>query len=276
VTKEAVRLGVVQETLLITLYGRALDARRSRSTLRDHRAVEIVDGIDYDFTKFRGRGLAGSVLRTAIFDVWVRRFLDEHPTGTVVELGAGLNTRSDRLDNGQAHWFDLDLPDAIALRRKFFTDTDRIRTIAGSVLETDWYDQVTATPGPYFFVSEGVLAYLTADQAETALRQLAERFPGALFAFDTGGQAAIDRQHRNQVLAVLTARMHWACDDPRQLAEWGLDLVDSRLLSEAQPELASTLPWFYRHGLRLLTPVLPPEFKTYKMNLFSAGRPADG
>jgi O-methyltransferase involved in polyketide biosynthesis len=32
-------------------------------------------------------------LRTAGFDEWVKGFLSRHPEGTVVEIGAGLNTR---------------------------------------------------------------------------------------------------------------------------------------------------------------------------------------
>lgn len=38
-----------------------------------------------------------TVLRGAILDHWVREFLTAHPAGTVVELGAGLNTRAERL-----------------------------------------------------------------------------------------------------------------------------------------------------------------------------------
>ncbi|HEX6354902.1 class I SAM-dependent methyltransferase [Actinophytocola sp.] len=268
--KEAVRLGTVQETLLLTLYGRARDLGARRPMLADRKSAELVARIDYDFTKFRGASLPLAVLRTAMFDVWVRRFLDEHPEGTVVELGVGLNTRSDRVDNGRARFFDLDLPDAIALRRRFFHDTERFTMLAGSLVDPDWIDQVAAAPGPYFFVSEGVLTYLTEDKARTALRQVATRFPGSLVAFDTGGRAAIDRQDRNPVLEVLSARMHWACDDPSSLAEWGLHLLESRTLADPQPELAPRLPWLYRHGLRLISRVLPPEFGAYRLNLYQA------
>lgn len=48
-----------------------------------------------------------------------------HPDTTVVDLDRGLSTRFDRLDNGCLRWFDLDLPDTMPLRRKFFTDSDR-------------------------------------------------------------------------------------------------------------------------------------------------------
>jgi O-methyltransferase involved in polyketide biosynthesis len=55
----------------------------------------------------------------------VREFLARHPSGTVIELGTGLNSRFERTGNGSAHWIDLDLPDTIELRRRFFADTDR-------------------------------------------------------------------------------------------------------------------------------------------------------
>ena len=80
----------------------------------DPKAVEIVDSIDWDFQRIaQPRRMAGCVLRGALFDVWVREFRQRHPDGTVVEIGAGLNTRFERLDNGRVHWFDLDLPDMI-------------------------------------------------------------------------------------------------------------------------------------------------------------------
>ncbi|MFF2224315.1 hypothetical protein ACFVV7_13470 [Streptomyces globisporus] len=41
--KESVRLGTVQETLLIPLYGRALDAKARRPILRDDRARTMVE-----------------------------------------------------------------------------------------------------------------------------------------------------------------------------------------------------------------------------------------
>ena len=55
-----------------------------------------------------------------------------------MELGTGLNTRFERVDNGSVHWIDLDLPDTIALRRRFFSDTERRRMIAASLLDEDW------------------------------------------------------------------------------------------------------------------------------------------
>ena len=83
-----------------------------------------------------------------------------------MELGTGLNTRFERVGHPQAHWIDLDLPDTIELRRRFFADSDpksHRRMLAASVLDQDWMPAVQESPGPYFFAADGVLAYL--DQA---------------------------------------------------------------------------------------------------------------
>lgn len=261
-------LGDVQETLLIPLYARACDAASRRPVLGDRRARELVDGIDYDFTRFSGGSLPGSVSRSSIFDGWTAQFLREQPAGTVVELGTGLNTRFDRVDNGRVHWFDLDLPDSMALRRQFFTDTDRCTMIDGSVLDTDWFGRVAGSPAPYLFLSEAVLIYLGEDDVRRVVDQLRQRFPGSLIAFDTAGQKMIDNQHRNKSLAQVRGRMQWVCDEPRDLERWGLELLDSRTLATPQPEIAKTWPPQRRYGMALVSRLLPSMVNVYKFNLF--------
>ena len=179
--KHQVRLGAVQQTLFIPLAARAAETRRKHPVLRDPKAAEMLASIDYDAARY-GRGTGGfvTILRTAIIDFWVRGFLTAHPAATVVELGTGLNTRFDRVDNGQVHWFDLDLPDTIELRRNFFADTGRRRMIAASILDEDWLPAVAQSQGPYFFVADGVLVYLPEDQVMATLTRIAARFPGVL------------------------------------------------------------------------------------------------
>ena len=77
-------------------------------------------------------------------------------------------------------WFDLDLPDTIALRRRFFEDTPRRTMIASSVLDTAWMEQVHAAPEPWLFVSEAVLIYLENAQARRTIEQIGEHFDRGL------------------------------------------------------------------------------------------------
>ncbi|MFV8162500.1 class I SAM-dependent methyltransferase [Mycobacterium sp. 134] len=264
-------LGTVQETLLIPLFGRANDATSRHPILDDRRAVELVNAIEYDFTRFKGMSLPGSVLRTAIFDGWVQRFLDAHPAGTVVELGTGLNTRFDRLDNGELHWFDIDLPDSIALRQRFFSNQDRYTMLAGSILGTDWFDEVAASPPPYLFISEAVLVYLTEEQVRTVITQLTDRFAGSQITFDTGGAMMMRNQDRNGVMRSVAARMQWVCEDPHELQDWGMRLIETRTFAQPQPEVGKKWPMRYRYGMPLAARLVPAVVNGYKLNLFRLG-----
>jgi len=194
------------------------------------------------------------VLRTAIFDLWVSRFLAEHPGGTVVEVGTGLNTRFERVGDDQAHWIDLDLPDTIELRRRFFTDSGHRRMVAASVLDQDWLPAVTGYPGPYFFVADGVFPYLA--QAPQVLTRIASGFPGALIAFDTYSQRMLEQQHKMAAKKDMAARWAWSCDDPRSLASLGLEVVQQAAVTRPPAELRSRLPRRYRCALPLASRVV--------------------
>lgn len=259
-------LGEVQETLLIPLYGRALDADADHSVLHDRKAAELVAAIDYDFAKFTGPSLPGAVLRASILDEYVRSFLRDHPAGTVVDLGCGLSTRFDRLDNGRVRWFDLDVDDTMALRRTFFGNRDRYTMLAGSIFDTEWYDIVRE--GPVFLLSEAVLLYFPEARVHEVLRRFAAEFPGSPVAFDTGGAAMMKTQDRNSVFKTVAARMQWTCGRPRSLEKLGLTLRESRTFASPQASVAARWPRRYRYGFRLLR--WAPPVSTYKMNLFEA------
>src|SRR5437016_2040171 len=97
--KQSIALGAVQETMLITLYGRALASRAGCKLLRDPRAIEIVEAIDYNVRRFADEAqVLGAMLRTRILDEIAQAFLAWAPGATVVEIGAGLNARFQRLD----------------------------------------------------------------------------------------------------------------------------------------------------------------------------------
>ena len=266
--KHQVRLGAVQETLFIPLAARARETQRKHPVLRDPKAVELVQSIDYDAGKYsRGAGGFVTVLRTAIIDFWVRSFLAAHPAATVVEIGTGLNTRFERVDNGQVHWFDLDLPDVIELRRTFFADTDRRRTVAASVLAEEWLPAVAQSRRPYFFVADGVLAYLPEEEVMAALARIAGEFPGALIALDTYPRQILDRQHRLAARKGIAARWAWARDDPRTLERFGLEVVESASFTRPPRAMRSELPARYRYLMPLADPVLG---KAMAITLFRA------
>jgi len=269
--RRSVQLGQVQESLLVPLYARALDSLSKRPILNDRKAVEMVESIDWDFQRFNQRWrMMACLLRTAIYDEWVKAFLSRHPKGTVVEIGAGLNTRFERLDNGTVHWFDLDLPDTVELRRRFFTDSERRVTLAGSVADPGWMVPVRQSPGPCCFVAEAVFMYLTEQEVRASLSQIARSFPGASIAFDTANHMAIEHGNKDHARLNLDARAAWACEDPREIERWGigLHLVESRSLFDAPDSVKSRLSLPKRAAFRVLAKV-PKMANAYRLNLFA-------
>jgi len=267
--RETVELGDVQRTLFYPLAARARETGSKRPLLRDPKAVEIMESVDFEVAPIApGPTRFVVTIRTLVFDWWVSQFLAEHPAGTVIELGTGLNTRFERTDNGTAGWIDLDLPDTIALRRRFFADTGRRQMVAASLTGEDWLDIVAQRPGPYFFVSDGVLEYLTEDEVTGTLTRIAGRFPGAMLAFDTVTSASA-AQERKMAARRNVAPWQWVCDDPRSLERLGLTLVESVAITRPPAGLRARLPRAYRYLLPLADPLFGK--RSMGLSLFRAG-----
>jgi O-methyltransferase involved in polyketide biosynthesis len=193
--------------------------------------------MEFDFGAFRRAygTQVGCVLRGLLYDQWALDFLARHPTGTVVELGAGLTTRFERIDNGQAHWIDVDLPRVIELRRHHFAASPRRTLVEASVLGGDWAPAVLETSaGPYFFVCEGVLMYLEPAEVRRLLVHLADAFGPTEFAFDSIGHVVVRHQSLHDSMKhMMDAPFRWGIDDIADVERW-----DSRLAVEE----VATLP----------------------------------
>ena len=270
-----VRLGPVEETLLIPLLGRARESTKNNGLLVDPKAVDIVNTLDYDFSKWEGgRSLVGTCLRTRMFDRYVEGFLADNPRATVIELGCGLNTRFERIDDDGAQWFDVDLPDVIALRRNFFQDTPRRTMLEASALDSEWIEAVSVTGGPWIVVAEAVLIYLDAHDARRVIESIAARLPGAYIAFDTTSQSMVDKQSKHDAMRHLPPEswFRWGCDDPRVVESWsgGLRLASSKTFLDADDDLVARFPTPLRLIVRHMPWVLRSAVAGYRLNLVVA------
>ncbi len=181
------KLTKAQATLLMPLWARASECRHAQPLLRDSKAVEIVESLDFDFNLFVKKGVSQTdfCIRARVLDQLVNEFLTQHPRSTVVEFGVGLDTRFDRLDNGQVQWIELDLPNVIEVREQFFQPTDRRHILTGSLTETAWIAEVKSlVRGPVLFIAEGVLYFLSTIQVDALLESLIAEFPKSSFLFD--------------------------------------------------------------------------------------------
>ena len=115
------KLANVPETMLITLGAKATETERADALIKDEKAVEMMGKIDYDFSKLKKASFSqsGCCVRARLIDMEAKAFLKDNPDAVVIQLGAGIDARYERLGKPKVgHWYDLDLPEAIELRRK--------------------------------------------------------------------------------------------------------------------------------------------------------------
>ena len=271
-----VRLGTIQETLLVPLWARARDCDEPSPVLHDPKAREILERLDYDFTPLDGARASqlGCCVRGAQVDRWVRAFLNQHPEGTVIELGVGLNSRFERVDNGRARWFELDLPDAMDLRREFFDDTPRRTLLSGSALDDDWIELVRAhSQGPWFICSEGVLVYFRPEDVRALFTRVADALPGAQFVYDSMSPLVVRYQRRHDAMRYFEAEFTWSVGSAREVEGWDAryQLQDIRSFYHMLFAHPKRLPPLYRYFGPLLGAVYPPVKRTYHVNLMTLG-----
>jgi O-methyltransferase involved in polyketide biosynthesis len=177
----------VSETALLTLQVRANEARRPDSIIDDPMAIELVDGIDFDFAKFGYARRQDMALRALAFDDATKRYLVDHPAATVVAIAEGLQTSFYRIEasgvSDQFRWLTVDLPRIVELRSKLLPHSDRVTMCAESALDYTWMDKVDRTNG-VFITAEGLLMYLEPSEAMGLITECAKRFPGGRMMFD--------------------------------------------------------------------------------------------
>lgn len=219
-----VELTGVPETLLWTLYHRAVEARRPDAVLQDPLAVDLVATIDYPFEERFGAGVLGQwqALRARCFDREVRRFQQAHPGGTVVALGEGLETQFWRVDDGRVRWLAVDLPETVDVIGRVLPPAPRRQVLACSALDERWMDAVDASRG-VLVTAQGLLMYFQPAEVHGLVSGVARRFPGQALLFDAVPRWLSERTRDGAL------RSASGYQPPPWL--WGLDLAEERRLA---------------------------------------------
>lgn len=219
--KEKVRLRGEEATMLITLYAKAYGC--PQAVFDDEKARWVIEQIDYDFTNLKvPMGTRLTVcLRAKRLDDYLRAFLEEHPRGTVLHLGCGLDARCDRVQDAEAQWYDLDLPEVIEIRKKLFQETDRYHMIPASVTDFSWLQAITHRQDGVFVVAEGLLMYLGEAGVRSLVLRLKEEFPGCFLACDAFSTLTARNIKQHPSLKKTGAVVVWGIDDPREIEGWG-------------------------------------------------------
>ena len=198
--KIKVQLSGISQTMLGCLWGRAELSKRYSSLFYDEKAIELVEKIDYDFSAsddmpFHGIWFNIShklnlpefglfTLRARQFDEKLKTYITEHPRASIVNIGAGLDTTFYRVDNGLIHWYDLDLPAVIDIRRRLLPEPDRVTYIPKSFLDPSWYKDIRHAEDGVFIIAGGVLHFFEESQVKQFFSALADNFDGGEIVLD--------------------------------------------------------------------------------------------
>ena len=196
--KYKIEKNTVQETLIITLYGRKMCSQLYPSLYRDETALRLMNEIDYDFSLLEKKsgslmqrfGFLEAAMRQNDLAFEVHDYLKSHPKAAVVNLGCGLDSTGRNCDNGGCRIYNLDFPDVIAVRNELLPAGEREENIPCNLNDTAWFDKIDASEGAVFFAA-GVFYYFLAEQVRTLVRAMADAFPGGVLVFDAANKKAV-------------------------------------------------------------------------------------
>lgn len=183
------------ETMLQSFYARAQYSLSRKHKFYDAKAVEMVEKIDYDFSKASKDSTMGSgvIARTIVFDELVKKYIDQNPDCTVVNIACGLDTRFYRMDNGRITWYNLDLPETASVREQIYQERGRVSTIGCSVLEDAWVKEIKVR-GKMLFIVEGLSMYLTEEENAKMLGIIRDHFENATVLLECLAKKWVNRE----------------------------------------------------------------------------------
>lgn len=219
------KLEGIPETMLIPLWARAVETNKTNPIIKDDKALGMISRIDYDFTKFDKSWMSqvGVSIRTMLLDNATHDFMQQNPNAIVINLGAGLDTRFERLKHNNIDcWYDLDVPEAIELRRQFFTESDRNHFIAKSVLDFSWLDDINTTGKPVLIIAEGLLMYFTEDELKPLFKQLVTFLSGSEMLFEMLAPLLVGKSKHHDSLSEIGSKVEfkWGLKDSREMETW--------------------------------------------------------
>lgn len=236
-----IELGSVQKTLLLPLWGRAVETRKKNPLLLDRTAAEIIDKINYDFSTI-AKNMSfitqlAWIARSLHIDRTIRQLLQKYPKATIVNIGCGLDTTFQRINNGSLMWYDLDLPDVITLRRNLIQETERNKCIACSFLDDSWFNKVKLEE-TVLFLAAGVFYYFEEGQMRDFFIKLADVFPESEVVFDAASPLGVKVSNKKVIEA--------GGMDKSSILKWGIKTAKQIQTWDRRISVIDEYPMFYK------------------------------
>ena len=209
----------VNKTLYIPLYGKAGVSKKG-ILLEDPKAEEIWQKEGFSLKgKSASKWLAYSMgMRAAVFDNWLRARMEQDREAVVLHIGCGMDSRCLRVGARGRCWFDIDFPDVIRERQKYFREEENYRMLGADMRESAWKQEIPAGKRA-IVVMEGVSMYFRPEELEALLKALKAHFSQVHLLMDVystfGAKAS---KYKNPINDVGVTAVY-GMDDPVALAE---------------------------------------------------------
>ena len=224
---EKISLSGVPETMLQTIYARAKESQ-GRGAIHDAKAEEIIERLNYDFSLADKDSAmhSGVIARTIVLDRLTKAWLVSNPGAVVVNIACGLDTRCYRME-GFCHWYNLDLPETMAVRESLLPERGMISQIAMSAMD-DWGNEIKEQNTPVLIIIEGLTMYLSEADVQRIFRVISRRFEKATVFAETMNPMIVKR-FKEKSIEGSNAKFSWGVKNGPALAAL---LPDFRFMEE--------------------------------------------
>lgn len=207
----------VNKTLYIPLYGKAYVSKKG-VILHDEKAEKIWDAEGFELKgKARSKWLAYHMgMRSAVFDQWLKKQMDLDNSAVIIHIGCGMDSRVLRVGTGQHAWYDIDFPDVIRERKRYYEESDEYRMVESDARNNDWIDNLPKNKNA-IIVMEGVSMYFQTEELTRLLKHLTSHFQKTTVLMDCYTVfAAKASKYKNPVNDVGVTVLY-GIDDPKIL-----------------------------------------------------------
>lgn len=224
---EKISLSGVPETMLQTIYARAKESQ-GRGAIHDAKAEEIIERLNYDFSLADKDSAmrSGVIARTIVLDRLTKAWLVSNPGAVVVNIACGLDTRCYRME-GFCHWYNLDLPETMAVRESLLPERGMISQIAMSAMD-DWGNEIKEQNTPVLIIIEGLTMYLSEADVQRIFRVISRCFEKATVFAETMNPMIVKR-FKEKSIEGSNAKFSWGVKNGPALAAL---LPDFRFMEE--------------------------------------------
>ena len=238
----------VNQTLYIPLYGKAYVSQKSLF-LKDEKAEQIWQAKQFPLKgKSKSKWLAYYMgIRSAVFDDWVRAQLNTDKDAVVIHLGCGMDSRVLRLGDHQPMWYDVDFPEVITERKRYYAESERYQMLAADVRDIHWVDRISSAKKA-IVVMEGVSMYLTPNELQSVIEGICARFSEVALLMDCYSVLAAKLTKYKNPINDVGVTLVYGMDDPTMLSVKGLNYIQEHDMTPQRyiDELQGMEKWIFR------------------------------